>query len=235
MPASGRAARVSGYACAGGEPTVTARPEELDSHHARSKNKSANRSVEERAGDLRLAAEMIAGDERAWTTFVTKYAGLVRSRVARIAVTCGFQPDGTLVDDLAAEVFSALLNNNAAALRAYAGRSSLATYLGVIASRVAIKKSIQLGQVVADPNPDDHVDHHNKNPEQQLIGHEERDQLLTLIESLPDKQQAIVRLFYFEGRSYEQISSLLKIPIGSIGPTLKRAEAKLRNQIDSQP
>ena len=35
-------------------------------------------------------------------------------------------------------------------------------------------------------------------------------------------------MFYLEGRSYEEISTKLNIPVNSIGPVLSRARKKLR-------
>ena len=38
----------------------------------------------------------------------------------------------------------------------------------------------------------------------------------------------MVRLHYLEGRTYEEISTELNIPVNSIGPILSRARKKLR-------
>ncbi len=38
----------------------------------------------------------------------------------------------------------------------------------------------------------------------------------------------IVRLFYLEGRTYEEISTELDLPVNTIGAKLSRARAKLR-------
>ncbi len=183
--------------------------------------------------DLQLVGRLVAGCEQSWREFVVTYAGLVRSRVARVAATCGAAGDTALVDDLVAEVFSALLANDSATLRAFAGRSTLATYLCVIAARVAIKKSIGSKSLPRTAATAEVIDQRSSEPAAKLIGNEQRVELLQLIEELPAKQRDIVRLFHFEGCSYEQISRQLAIPIGSVGPTLKRAEAKLRSRIES--
>jgi RNA polymerase sigma-70 factor (ECF subfamily) len=188
--------------------------------------------------DLRLAQRLISGCNQAWLEFVTRYAGLVQSRVSKIAVNCGLGSDRALIDDLVAEVFSALLNNDSAALRAFEGRSSLATYLCVIASRVAIRKSVQAAQsanastgTMATTGMEP-ADLRCDTPPQAAIDAEQKEQLHQLIQELPDKQRTIVQMFYLESMSYDQISTRLNIPIGSVGPTLKRAEAKLRSRLD---
>ncbi len=59
---------------------------------------------------------------------------------------------------------------------------------------------------------------------------EHRDQVAALLESLDADEAKIVRLFHIEERSYGEISRLLGIPLGSVGPVLARARAKLRRQ-----
>ena len=41
----------------------------------------------------------------------------------------------------------------------------------------------------------------------------------------------MVRLFYIEGRTYEEISTELNIPVNSIGAILSRARKKLRGEV----
>ena len=59
---------------------------------------------------------------------------------------------------------------------------------------------------------------------------ENREEVLRMLEGLPDAEAAIVRQFHLEGRSYQEISHGLGIPENSIGPTLTRARAKIRSR-----
>jgi RNA polymerase sigma-70 factor (ECF subfamily) len=195
-----------------------------------SRNAASSRSFVNGQHDLHLTRRLISGCDQAWAEFVGRYAGLVQSRVSKIAVNCGLGSDRAFIDDLVAEVFSALLINNSAALRAYQGRSSLATYLCVIASRVAIRKSVRTTPTGSANAMSEPADSRCATPPQAAIVAEQKQQLHQLIQELPDKQRAIVSMFYLDSLSYDQISTRLGIPIGSIGPTLKRAEAKLRSR-----
>ena len=47
-------------------------------------------------------------------------------------------------------------------------------------------------------------------------------------ESLPQRSQDLLRLLMDESKSYEEISRLLDMPIGSIGPTRQRCLRRLR-------
>ena len=46
------------------------------------------------------------------------------------------------------------------------------------------------------------------------------------------KQREVVRLFHLQGHSYLEISERLKMPMGSVGITLRRAEAKIRELLE---
>jgi RNA polymerase sigma-70 factor (ECF subfamily) len=49
-----------------------------------------------------------------------------------------------------------------------------------------------------------------------------------LLRKLSGRDREVVRLFYLEGRTYEEISTDLDIPVNTLGAMLSRARAKLR-------
>ena len=60
------------------------------------------------------------------------------------------------------------------------------------------------------------------------VGLENVEEVQKLLRKLPTREREVVRLFYLEGRSYEEISSALHIPVNTIGPVLSRAKKRLR-------
>jgi RNA polymerase sigma-70 factor (ECF subfamily) len=58
---------------------------------------------------------------------------------------------------------------------------------------------------------------------------ENMEEVQKLLRKLPAREREVVRLFYLEGRSYEEISTELHIPVNTIGPVLARARKKLRD------
>lgn len=130
-------------------------------------------------------------------------------------------------DDLAGEVFLTVVKDDFAALRHFRGQSSLATYLTVIARRVVVhqlldhkKTSAPLGaaEAIAAAAQSDGV-------AERLGNREEIDRLLRELEGT---EAEIVRLYHLEGKTYRQISTAVGMPENSIGPTLSRARAKMR-------
>jgi RNA polymerase sigma-70 factor (ECF subfamily) len=51
--------------------------------------------------------------------------------------------------------------------------------------------------------------------------------LQRLVEELPEKQRQVVTLFYMEERSYEEVSRLLGLPMGTVKTHLHRARKEL--------
>ena len=84
----------------------------------------------------------------AWDAFVDRFVGLFAFVAARTARQRGLALKPSDRDDLVAEILVECLRNDAAALRSFAGRSSLATYLTVIARRVTARR---LAEVVSSP------------------------------------------------------------------------------------
>jgi RNA polymerase sigma-70 factor (ECF subfamily) len=188
--------------------------------------------------DRLLVERLVYGDATAWTTFVETHGRLVRARVADVASSFGRSCDESAIDDATAEVFAALLGNDAAALKAFAGRSSLGTYVAVIATRSATRGFARRHAVI--PSADNcelaqtATDQTTKDPVSELIEAEQQQRLHLLLNRLPAKQRSIISLFHLHGNSYADISEKLEIPIGSVGPTLRRSEAKLRQWMEGE-
>ena len=185
--------------------------------------------------DRLLVEQLVRGDGAAWQAFVETHGRLVRSRVADVASSFGRAQDDSAIDDATAEVFAALLGNDAAALRAFAGRSSLGTYVAVIATRSATRGFAR--KYVATTGADDKLpsnasDQTAKDPVTEMIEAEQQEKLSKLLEKLSPKQRNVIVMFHLKGISYAEISQKLEMPIGSIGPTLRRAEAKLREWME---
>ncbi len=68
--------------------------------------------------------------------------------------------------------------------------------------------------------PDPHV-----GVEKRMSDREEVEQLLG---GLQGTEALVVRMFHLEGKSYQEISTIVGMPENSIGPILSRARDKLR-------
>ena len=191
----------------------------------------------ESCADCALIQRLLGGEAAAWEAFVDRYAGLVRRRVRDVAEAFGRSGDWSTVDDVTAEVFASLLARDAAALRAFRGQSSLSTYLAVIATRIArrmIARVLRGAHTQTGSFEEIEPAQLRADPQSLLIGREEKEELLALVDRLPERQRELIVAFYREEQTYAEISTRFDIPIGSIGTTLRRAESKLRQWINDE-
>jgi len=127
-----------------------------------------------------------------------------------------------------------IVSGDYAVLRQFRGHSSLATYLTVIARRICVhelarRHAAREVQPAQHANLEDIEDEVPRTP-----GLESLEEVEKLLSKLPGREREVVRLHYIEGRSYEEISAELNIPVNSIGPILSRARKKLRKGIQGK-
>ena len=149
----------------------------------------------------------------AWNDFVDRFLGLIYHVVHHTAHlrSTPLKPEDT--EDLAAEVLLQIVANDYGVLRQFRGNASLATYLTVIARRISVHELARRAAArEVQPSPE----------------HADMKEVEKLLGKLPSREREVVRLHYIEGRTYEEISTELNIPVNSIGPILSRARKKLR-------
>lgn len=184
--------------------------------------------------DRTLLDACLAGADGAWEAFLDRFAGLFAFVAARSARQRGLTLAAADRDDLVADVVVECLRDDAAALRSFAGRASLATYLAVIARRVVARRLAEAARNAA-PRP------HQPRPRRAdvMAGDEtaeaaNREHVETLLRGLEADEARLVRLHHLEHRSYGEISQLTGMPLNSIGPALSRAREKMK-QLEHQP
>ena len=92
------------------------------------------------AEDRLLIEACLARQGSGWEAFLDRFGWLFAHVVTATARQRGIPLASADREDLVAETILACLQNQASVLRAFAGRSSLATYLTVVARRVAVKR-----------------------------------------------------------------------------------------------
>ena len=180
--------------------------------------------------DRNLLKRCLAEEPGAWKDFVDRFIGLFVHVINHTAHARSVVVRAEDVDDLSAEIFLALLANDYAVLRQFRGKSSLATYLTVVARRIAVREIARRRMAEALG----HVSAHQKSLVQAQAGPREqqrvddREEIQRMLRDLPPTDAEVVRQFHLEGKSYREISSRLGIPENSIGPTLSRARERMR-------
>lgn len=180
--------------------------------------------------DRDLLHDCLAGKPGSWNDFVDRYLSMVYHVVHSTAHLRSARLSPEDVEDIASEVLLQIVAGDFKVLRQFQGNASLATYLAVIARRTAVheisrrqtvRDEIRTGTVTAD---DDFAD--DSVAAQRSV--ESLDEVERLLRKLSGRDREVVRLFYLEGRTYEEISTELDIPVNTLGAMLSRARAKLR-------
>jgi RNA polymerase sigma-70 factor (ECF subfamily) len=175
-----------------------------------------------------LLARCIRGIPSAWEEFLARYrAVLERAARATLLRVIGAVRE----DDLEAVVEATLLGivkDGFAALRAFAGRSSLEGYLQAITTKVALNhlrserrkgwlrfRPLEAAADVPAAEPTATVD------PQRLAA------LQKALEQLPPRDQLILKLFHLDGAGYKEIAALLGLSLNAVSPALIRARQKI--------
>jgi RNA polymerase sigma-70 factor (ECF subfamily) len=118
----------------------------------------------------------------------------------------------------------------------FRGESSLSTWIWKITMNVCFSylrkkkiNSVNLEDAGIDP-PDEQTG--NFSNQENMLYHDELSITINkYISMLPANESAAITLFYLEGMSYEEISEILKAPIGTISIALHRGRKRLREML----
>jgi RNA polymerase sigma-70 factor (ECF subfamily) len=187
--------------------------------------------------DRDLLKRCLAHQPGAWNDFVDRFLGLIYHVVHHTAHLRSTPIRAEDTEDMAAEVLLQIVAQDYAVLRAFRGNSSLATYLTVIARRICVHELTRRNAArEVQPNSEQRdLSEVEAEEMPRTPGLESLEEVEKLLSKLPSREREVVRLHYIEGRSYEEISTELNIPVNSIGPILSRAKKKLRKDVKSAP
>jgi RNA polymerase sigma-70 factor, ECF subfamily len=177
--------------------------------------------------DRTLLQRCLQHHRGAWNDFVDRYLGLIYHVIHFTAYqrSVPLQPED--VEDLAAEVLLQVVANNYAVLHQFRGQCSLSAYLTVIARRICVQElSRRVARDEAKARARERAAAEDR--DRPTGGLETLEEVHRLLRRLPSREREVVRMFYLEGRSYEEISTALHLPVNSIGPVLTRAKKKLQ-------
>ena len=186
--------------------------------------------------DRDLIDRCLQHDPGAWTDFVDRYMGLIYHVIHHVVHARSLVLSAADIEDVAAEVFLAIVDDNYDILRRFQGKSSLPTYLTVIARRITVKEVVkrfreaELG----------HTRAHREalSPEgassdeiEPVAAAEEVERMLS---DLDEREADVIRLYHLKFLNYRQIGKQLGIPENSVGPILAKARGNLRKAAEQR-
>lgn len=184
--------------------------------------------------DRKLVDRCLAKEPGAWNDFVDRYMGLIYHVIHHVEHARSMVLSPADVEDIAAEVFLAIVDNDYAVLRRFQGKSSLPTYLTVVARRACIREMVKRHREATLG----HVSAHRAIAEDESSSEVEpvvtAEEVERMLRGLPDRDAEVIRLYHLKYLNYRQIGKQLGIPENTVGPILSRARAHLRRTAEQR-
>jgi RNA polymerase sigma-70 factor, ECF subfamily len=164
------------------------------------------------------------GDRNAFSELVRLHAQGVLNVVHRM---CG---DAQLAEDAAQETFLRAWQN----LPSFRTGTPLRNWLYRIAVNAGTDMLRRERRILPDDIDDLHLTDGNSSPEVQVSQKERARLVQSAILSLPEASRAVLVLREYEGLSYQEISSTLDIPVGTVMSRLNYARNTLKAKLQPQ-
>ncbi len=177
--------------------------------------------------DLQLVEQAKLGNGKAFASLMNRY----RDSIYYLLLKMVNNPSDA--EDLTIEAFGKAFSN----LELYTPKFAFSTWLFRIATNNCVdfirKKQLS-------PTPFDHFQESMENvtmniqsdmpdPEESMINHQKIAALKGIVNQLKPRYKSLIELRYYKEYSYEEISSELKLPIGTVKAQLFRAKTLLYN------
>src|SRR3954451_19528659 len=166
-----------------------------------------------------LTREAAAGDARAWRDLAARFDPMLR------AIVRGYRLDDADVADVVQTTWIRAYRN----LDRLNDPAAIGGWLAITARREALR-TLQRGVrelCVEEPQPIDEPE--SGTPETETLERERRAAVHAAVRRLPARQRVLLSTMLDRpSASYDEISAVLDMPTGSIGPTRERALDRLR-------
>ena len=178
--------------------------------------------------DEELIARFQQGDVQAFDTLVRRYKDQLLNYVYR------FVGNRTDAEDIVQETFLRVFKNK----HYYKEIAKFSTWVYTIAGNLAKtelrrrkrRKIFSVSNFVNEERDYDIPDV-EKNPEREVDGTIKDDIIQKAIEKLPPKFKEVILLRDVQGFSYEEISQILNIPLGTVKSRVNRGRLKLQEDL----
>ncbi|MCB0262542.1 MAG: sigma-70 family RNA polymerase sigma factor [Calditrichia bacterium] len=188
-------------------------------------------SVDERKlEDQQLIQKARNGDQKAFEQLLNKYRNLVYHVMLRMV------RNPQEAEDLCQEAFIKAFS----ALQSFNEEFAFSTWLMKIASNNCIdflrKKKLRTYSIdepvkYKDEQVQFELPDHDPTPERQIIDRERSKMIDDAIQALPPRYRQVIVLRHKEEKSYEEISELLQLPLGTVKARIFRAREMLNKNI----
>ncbi len=176
-----------------------------------------------------LVAKIVAGNKRAFQSFIQEYQRLVSHIVFRMV------SNKTDREDICQDVFMKVYQN----LAVFQFESKLSTWIAKIAYNTCLdflekKKTLLYDDLSSDGNPLDKFSGDDILPDESIEKKDLSYHLQTEIGKMPVNYRTILTLYHLDEMSYAEISEIMQLPEGTVKSYLFRARKLLKDKLLSK-
>jgi RNA polymerase sigma-70 factor, ECF subfamily len=174
------------------------------------------------AEDGELVATTLRGDSGAFATLVERYDRAVYHLAYRTL------HDVEEARDVAQEAFFKAFRS----LHTFKPGSKFSTWIFAIAYHACCDRLNRRKRYSNEELPD--APDAGPGPEAQAIALDQARRLRDAIDRLPEKYRTVITLYHLQGQQYEEIATVLDLPMGTVKTHLFRAKEQLRRMLAAQ-
>ena len=169
--------------------------------------------------DQALIDATLAGRPEAFGELVARYERAVYNLAVRTL------HDATEAEDAAQEAFFKAYR----ALKSFRPGAKFSTWIFTICYRACCDRLAKRKRLSGDELPD-RADP-AAGPEALAERNDEAQRVRSAIDALPEKYRVVVTLYHLQGKQYEEIATVLNLPLGTVKTHLFRAKEQLRKAL----
>ena len=175
------------------------------------------------ASDQDLIARTLAGEGEAFGFLVARYERAVYNLSLRTMRDVEEAKDAT--QDAFLKAYRAL--------RTFRTGAKFSTWIFTIAYHACLDRLAKRRRLSNEELPD-HADP-TPGPAAEAERKDEARRLREAIDALPDKYRAVITLYHLHGKQYDEIATVLGLPMGTVKTHLFRAKELLRKKLNQEP
>jgi RNA polymerase sigma-70 factor (ECF subfamily) len=181
--------------------------------------------------DAELVQQAIKGDQKAYALLMERYRDAIYFMLVKMVNNTAD------AEDLTIEAFGKAFKY----IKNYTPTFAFSTWLFKIATNNAIdfiRRKKQTSISIDESNPEAiplNIRSEQPTPEENLITEQKIMMLRTVVAKLKPRYRRLVELRYFYEYSYDEISSEMELPIGTVKAQLFRAKELLQNILKNHP
>jgi len=191
--------------------------------------------MSDQAGEEALLHRCLEGESSAWEEFLQRYRPVIERAVRFTFLRCVYRIPHADVENIVQDLLARLYERDCRRLRSYQGLCPFAAWLKSLAVRItlnAIRDEKRRGRFGGGEIDDlallpatDEGD--QPSPEER----EEIRRLEVFLDQLGPLQNTVLKMFYYDGLSYREISASLGIPVQTLGSLITRARSRLKEML----